>query len=157
MRGELIAGLDIGLGGPRAFGQGDIVAHRTVEQHVLLEHHADLPPQPGRVGHHQIHAVDQHAAALRHVEPLHQFCEGALARTRRADDADGLAGRNIEGDVVQDFRSVEAVAKRDVLEANVALERRQPGAARGKSRLRGTVENVTEPGDREPRLMKILP
>ena len=47
----------------------------------------------------EIDAVDQHAAALRHVEPLDQLGERALARARGADDADDLAGRDLEADV----------------------------------------------------------
>ena len=77
-------------------GERDVVAHRTVEQHVLLQHDADLAPQPGGVDHREIDAVDQHAPALRHVEPLDQLGERALARARRADDADDLAGRHAE-------------------------------------------------------------
>ena len=30
-------------------GQGDVVAHRSVEQHVFLQHYADLVAQAGRV------------------------------------------------------------------------------------------------------------
>ena len=77
----------------RRIGERDVVADRAVEQHVLLQHDADLPPQPGGIDHGEIDAVDEHAAALRHVEPLHQLGERALARARRADDADHLARR----------------------------------------------------------------
>src|SRR3954454_3433730 len=77
-------------------GQRDVVAHRPVEQHVVLEHDSDLPTEPGRVGRHQIHSVDQHAAGLRNVEPLHQLGEGAFARAGRSDNADGLPGWNVE-------------------------------------------------------------
>ena len=35
----------------------------------------------------EVHAVDQHPAALRDVEPLHQLGERALARAGRPDDA----------------------------------------------------------------------
>ena len=85
-------------------GERDIVADRAVEQHVLLQHDADLAAQPGGVDHGEIDAVDQHAAAFRHVKPLDQLGERALARARGADDADHLAGRDGEADVVQDLR-----------------------------------------------------
>ena len=75
-------------------GERDVVAHRAVEQHVLLQHDADLAAQPGRIDHGEIDAVDQHAAALGHVEALDQLGERALARARGADDADDLAGRD---------------------------------------------------------------
>ena len=141
----------------RRIGERDIVAHRAVEQHVLLQHDADLAAQPGRIGHREIHAVDQHAPALRDVEALHQFGERALARARGPDDADGLAGRHLEADVVQDFLPVDAIAERDVVEFDVAADRRQPRAAGRVGRLGGGVEDVAEPRDRQPRLVKILP
>jgi hypothetical protein len=51
-------------------GERDVLAHRAVEQHVLLQDHADLAAQPCRVGHGEIHAVDQDGPALRNVEAL---------------------------------------------------------------------------------------
>ena len=69
-------------------GERDVLAHRAVEQDVLLQHDADLPAQPGGVDRREIDAVDQHAAALGHVEALDQLGERALARARAADDAD---------------------------------------------------------------------
>src|SRR3954454_24207426 len=138
-------------------GQGDVVAHRPIEQHVVLEHDSDLSTEPGRVGRHQIHSIDQHAAALRNVEPLHQLGEGAFARAGRSDDADGLSGRNVESDIVQDLRPIGPIAERDVLEPDVAPDPRQPRAGGGVSRLRRVVEYVAEPRDRQSRLMKILP
>ena len=110
-------------------GERDVVAHRAVEQHVLLQHDADLAAQPGRIDHGEIDAVDQHAPALRHVEALDELGERALARPGRADDADHLPGRHIEADVVQDFRSVDAIAERDVVERDVAADRRQRARA----------------------------
>jgi hypothetical protein len=72
-------------------GQRDVVADAAVEQHVLLQHHADLAAQRGGVGQRQIDAIHQHAAALRHVEALHQLGQRALAGAGAADDADHLA------------------------------------------------------------------
>src|SRR5262249_16159544 len=61
-------------------GARDILAHRAVEQHVLLQDDADLAAQPGRVDHGEIHAVDQDTPALRNVEALDELGEGALTR-----------------------------------------------------------------------------
>ena len=72
-------------------GKRDIVADRSVEQHIFLQHDADLPPQPGGIDHREIDAVHEDAAALRHIEPLHQLRERALARAGRTDDPDDLA------------------------------------------------------------------
>jgi hypothetical protein len=44
-------------------GERDILAHRAVEQDILLEHDADLAAQPGRVDLADIDTVDQNAAA----------------------------------------------------------------------------------------------
>jgi hypothetical protein len=45
----------------RRIGERDVVAHRAVEQHVLLLDDADLAAQPGRIGHREIHPVHQDA------------------------------------------------------------------------------------------------
>src|SRR4051795_5080622 len=58
---------------------------------------------------------------------------------------------------MQDLRSIGTVAERDVLEPDVAPDRRQPRAGGGVRRLRRAVEDVAEPRDRQSRLMKILP
>ena len=62
--------------------QRDIVAYAAVEQHILLQDHAHLPPQPGRSGQSQIVAVHQHPSLLRHIQTLHQFGECGFARPR---------------------------------------------------------------------------
>ena len=76
-------------------------------------------------------AVDQHAAALRHVEALDQLGERALARAGGADDPDDLAGRTLKLTSLQDLRPVDAIAEADMLErdlaANRAAARRGPG------------------------------
>ena len=69
-------------------GQSDIVANRPIEQHVLLQDDADLPSQPGGIDHGEIDAVDEDAAAFRHVKSLDQLGQRALARSRRSDNAD---------------------------------------------------------------------
>src|SRR4029077_9728459 len=141
----------------RWVGERDILADRAVEQHVLLQDDANLAAQPGRVDHGEIHAVDQDAPALRDVEALDELGERALARPRRPDDADHLPGRHIEGDIVQDFLSVNSIAERYMVEVDVAADRRQPRARRHIGRLGSGVEDVAEPQDRQARLVKVLP
>src|SRR6266508_4660564 len=138
-------------------GEGDVFAHRAVEQHVLLQDHTDLAAQPCRVGHGEIHAVDQDAPALRNVEALDELRERALARPGRPDDPDHLSRRHIESDIVQDLRSVDAIAKRDMVELDVAADRGQPRAPHRIGRFGRGVENVPQPQDREARLVKVLP
>ncbi len=79
MRAGKLGRGDDALDRHRRIGERDIVADRAVEQHVLLQNDADLPAQPGGVDHGEIDAVDQHAAALRHIEPLDQLGQRALA------------------------------------------------------------------------------
>src|SRR5262245_6730235 len=141
----------------RRIGERDVVAHRGVEQNILLQHHADLPTQPGNIDGGEIDTVDQHASALGHVKPLQQLDERALAGARRADDANHLSRRHVEGHVMQDFRNVDPVAEGDVLEPDIAADRRQRGARRIERRLRRGVEDVAEPRHRQPRLVEVLP
>ena len=92
-------------------GKRDVVADRTVEQNVLLQHDAQLAAQPRAVHHGEIDAVDEHASALGDVETLDELGERALSRAGWADNADNLASRNAETDVVQHLRPVDAIAK----------------------------------------------
>src|SRR6185295_2860234 len=95
--------------------------------------------------------------ALRHVQTLDQFGERALARSRRTHDANRLSCWHVETDVVQDSRPIDAIAKGDMLEPDISADRGQSRARRHIGRLGSRVEDVTQPGDRETRLMKILP
>ena len=94
--------------------------------------------------------------SFRHVEPLQQLGQCALAGAGGADDADHLAGADLQADVLQHHRPVEAVAEADMLELHRALDRRQRGAA-GAGGFRRGVEDVAQPLDRQPRLVEILP
>src|SRR5262249_26975800 len=76
---------------------------------------------------------------------------------RRPDDADYLPRRHLEADIVQDFLSVDAIAERDMVELDVAADRRQPRAPRRIGRFGRGVENVAKPQDRQARLVKVLP
>src|SRR5258705_12187026 len=129
----------------RRVGKRDIVAHRAIEQHVLLEHHAELSAQPGWVHHRKIDAIDQDPPGFGHVEALNELCERALAGARRPDDPDDLTGRHPKTDVVHDFRSVDPVAKTDMLEADFAADPRQGCATRTYRRVRTGDEDIAEP------------
>jgi hypothetical protein len=45
-----------------------MLSHGTVEQRVLVKHHADLPAQPGRIKKVDIDPVDENATALGRIE-----------------------------------------------------------------------------------------
>ena len=117
MRAREFRRLDDLLHRQRRVGEADIVAHRAVEQHVVLQHDADLPAQPGRIHQCDVDPVDEHLALFGNIEALHQLGQRALARARGADDADHLPGRDIELHLRQHRRAVGQVAERDVLEA----------------------------------------
>src|SRR5215468_11283414 len=102
--------------------QRDVVAHRAIEQDALLQHYADLTTQPGWIDHAEINTVDQNPPTLRHVEPLDQLGERAFAGARWANNAHDLSGRYPKINVVQHLRPVDPVAKRNVLECDVALD-----------------------------------
>ena len=69
---------------------------RAVEQHVLLQHDADLAAQPAGIELRDVDAVEHHLAVLRAVEPLHQLGQGRLAGAGLADEADDLAGGDLD-------------------------------------------------------------
>src|SRR4051794_26224640 len=58
------------------------------------------------------------------VEALDQLGERALARARWSDDADHLPGGYVEADIVQDFLAIDAIAEGNVVEPDVAADRR---------------------------------
>jgi hypothetical protein len=138
-------------------GERDVVAHRAIEEQVLLQHDADLSPQPGGIDEREIGAVDQYAPGLRHVEALDELGKRALARSRRADDTHDLTGGNGEIDIVQHLGGVHAIAEADVLECHLARDRRQRGAARIVGRLGRGIEDVAQPLDRDAGLVEVLP
>jgi hypothetical protein len=53
--------------------KSDVLVDRPIEQDVLLQHDADLPPEPARIELRRVDAIDHHLAGLRAVQALHQF------------------------------------------------------------------------------------
>src|SRR5215467_4856281 len=60
-------------------GERDIVADGSVEQHIFLEHNADLTAQPSDIDDAQIDPVNHDPAGLGHVKPLHELSQCRLA------------------------------------------------------------------------------
>ena len=112
----------VGAGEPRrlhhqrarrgGIGQRDVLVDRAVEQHVLLQHDADLAAQPGGIELGDVDAVEQHLAGVRAVEALDRLGQRRLAGTRSADDADHFARRDRQRDVAQRVGRIGAVAQR---------------------------------------------
>jgi hypothetical protein len=112
---------------------------------------------PSGVNHANVDAIDQQPATFRNVKALHQLGQGRLAGARGPHDADDLARRDIERDVLQDWLTVEPVAEADMLKCNGAADPRQRRAAWTIGGLRCGIEDIAEAFDRYPRLVKILP
>lgn len=85
--------LDLRLGCVRA-PITDVLGERAVEQHRLLRHDSDLPPQRclRRVPH--VLTIDRHPAGVHVVQPLDQLHEAGLPRSRWSDQPDALPGGN---------------------------------------------------------------
>ena len=100
-RGADAAGLLVGD------AERDVVEHRSGEELHVLRHAADLRPQLRRrhVGH--VVAVDQHAARRTaetgYLDPDWRW-SSCLAGTRGTDDAQDLAGGDLEVGGMQDRR-----------------------------------------------------
>src|SRR5216684_6065594 len=141
----------------RRIGERNVVPHRRVEEDVFLQHDSDLPAQPGNIRYGEIDAIDRDPPALRHIETLDKLGERALARTRRTDDAHHLARRYVEADVVQHLGAVDAVPEGDMLEDDVAADRRQCSPRGAERRFRHGVEDIAQPGNRQAGLVEILP
>ncbi len=84
--------------------EGDVAAHRVVEQERVLRHQRGLP---GHGPHGQVadvDAVQPHRPVVRVHQPDQQGGDGGLARTGRADQRHRPARRHLEADVVQHLR-----------------------------------------------------
>ena len=118
---DIVVDLRLPGGGDHLVGGGAGAAVANVlhnaggeEEHILL-HHANVPAQAllGDVPH--IQAVDGDAALRHVVEAGDQVAEGGLAAAGGPHNGDGLAGPNVEGDVVEHLGVVPLVRKADVV------------------------------------------
>ena len=101
--------------------EGDVLEDGSVEEDGVLEDVADLVAKrlDSVVAH--VFAVDQDAAGVGVVEARNQADDGRFAAARGADDADELAGLDVEGDVGEDG-GLGVVAEGHVAEFDLALE-----------------------------------
>ncbi len=85
----------------------DIGRHAHMrKQRVGLEHHVDRPPMRRQRG--QVRPVEPDRARIRRLEAGDEPQQGALAAARRAEQAENLATREIEGDAVDGRLRAEA-------------------------------------------------
>ena len=107
--------------------KSDVVTNRAAEQIGLLQHDPDLFAQ--RIDRHvaQVGAIDQNLAAGRIVEARQQVNDRRLAAARHPQQSDRLPRLRLDVDMAQD-RNATGITEGDVLELDVALNRRQrPG------------------------------
>ena len=94
--------LDLLRAGTRA-AIGDVVAHGVVEEHGVLRHDADCAAHAVLRDLAQVLPGDLDAPTAYIVKAIEQARQRGLARARRADHGHGLAGRDFETEVVQNF------------------------------------------------------
>src|SRR5690606_15856228 len=101
--------------------QRHVVEHGAVaEELVILEHHADAPPERGHLGAaHAGHvlAVDDELAARGPLDEGHQLQQARLTGPRVAGEKHHLAGRDLQREVAQRLAPV-GVALEDAIEAD---------------------------------------
>ena len=85
-----------------------------------MGHHHDCVAQVFITDVAQVHTVKAHDARGRVIEPRHQFGQRRLARTGGAHQSDGLTGRNVETELVQNLFAV-AIREANALEFDVSL------------------------------------
>ena len=110
----------------RRVAEADVVGDRAREQVHVLQHQAEQPAHVGEIELADVDAVDRDPAARHVVEPQQQVDQRRLARAGGADDADALAGADLEADVLE-HQVVVVVGEPDVVEARCGPA---PGAGR---------------------------
>ena len=140
----------------RGLGEGDVLVDGAIEEQALLQDDADVPAQPSRIDLAQIRSVQQNLPFVRQIEALDQLGERRFARAGRADDADDLAGANLERNIFENVGRVRTVSERDMANFDLAARGRQRDAGE-RSRLGRCVENVAEAIDRDLHLLEVLP
>ena len=107
---ELERALDLGAGAAR-HPEADVALDSEVrEKRVVLKHHADPAPlrrHPSAVSCDAA-AAHGHGPPLRPLEARDQTQQGRLAAAGRAEDAEDLAGPNLEGHVIDGPGQAEA-------------------------------------------------
>ena len=111
----------------------EVGADGALEEHGLLRDDGDGLSQLLLVDSAHVRAADQNAALGRVVEAGNEVHQRGLAAACAADDADGLAGADAEGDMLQGFRAGALVMQGDVLKGDAArfIDRFGSGALGG--------------------------
>ena len=71
--------------GRARFAERDVLAHRAVEEKIVLHHHADMRAIVAKPYVRDVVSVDEHASALRMIERHDESDERTLSAATRAD------------------------------------------------------------------------
>ena len=145
--GQSRRGFDAPAVGGR-IGERDVGGDRVVEQQRVLEHHPDSAPHVVHRDVAHVDAVDLDGALLGVVEAQEQPGDRGLPRARLADERGGLAGCQLQGEVIE-HRPARVVTG-GVAERHVAERDRAERCGVGQGdRLR----RVADVGDRPEHLV----
>ena len=135
---------------------GDVLGDGAREQLHLLRHDADLAAIADRRQRGQVEFVEQHAAGLRRLQAEQDAHQRALARARRAGDAQHRAWRDGEADARQRRPLGAGIAEGDRLDLQAALDL-QLRAGQPAAGLAALAQQLVEAADRLARLLELRP
>ena len=121
----------------------DVVHDRAGEDEAVLHHDRHLLAQGVQVYVAHIVTVNLHRAAVHIVEAGDQVDYRGFARARRADQRDGLAGIDVEGDILEDhlFR---VIGEGHIVKVHMTLDGRQVGRTLLGVDLNGRIEDFKD-------------
>ncbi len=118
--GQFGRGIDLVVAGLQP-SVADVLHHRAGEQKGVLQHNAQLLADGGLLHGPDVLAIDGDRARVHIVEAAEQIDDGRLARARRADQGDGLAGLGRQADIMS-TGLLRVVAKGHPLKGHRALD-----------------------------------
>ena len=109
-------------------GECNVFAHQAVEQHVLLEHDADLAARPCRsaMARSMPSTRTRRLSGSRGAGQVSRTCSCRTLKAPRSRPSARPAHRKRK--IVLVFASINAIAERDMVGRDVATDRRQPRA-----------------------------
>ena len=148
--------LDDRRGGGIGITHGDIVHHGSLHEQGLLKDHADLAAQGVEFDLGEVESVDLHLPLHRFVEASDDLEEGTLARSAQTDHGDELAGRYLQGDMLQ-LQLSRCITEIEILAGHATLDPGHRNLIVGVLILAGAVRDIAEAVHRECGLLEVLP
>ena len=104
--------------------EADVIGDGAGEEEGVLRHQADLAVQRALGDPAHVDPVDAHRAGGDVVKAGDQVADGGLAGAGRADQCHRLPWRDGQAQVVQHLGQVGAVLEADMVEVDLAVDRR---------------------------------